>query len=91
LGTPKPTSPLQRHPAQHPQYCQAAMTLYEQWDRLPPDAQAALYGRPLESILDLPEPQLQQWIHNGYKYFNQQVKAAKQQAKLQTADIHTLF
>jgi len=58
---------------------QAARILYEQRDWLHPDAQAALYQQPLEQILELPAPCLEQWVVQGHKYFNQQLKAAKQQ------------
>jgi len=74
-----------------PDYCQAAMTLYEQKDCLPRAAQDALFRHPLEHILNLPAPQLKQWVIHGYKYYNQQMKAAKNQAKLSTQDIRTYF
>jgi len=74
-----------------PNYQQAATSLYEQRGKLPPAAQDALYRYPLETILDLPAPQLEQWVVRGYKYFNQQIRAAKHQAKLQTTDIRTFF
>jgi len=74
-----------------PDYHQAAMTLYEQNDRLPRAAQDALFWQPLEHILNLPAPQLEQWVIRGHKYYNQQMKAAKNQAKLSTHDIRTYF
>jgi len=74
-----------------PDYRQAATTLYEQKDRLPQAAQDALFRQPLECILNLPAPQLQQWVIRGHKYYNQQMKAAKNQAKLSTHDIRTYF
>jgi len=74
-----------------PNYRQAAITLYERKSQLPPAAQDALYRQPLETILELPAPQLEQWVVRGYRYFTQQVKAAKQQAKIQTTDIRNFF
>ena len=74
-----------------PNYRQAAITLYELRQQLPPDAQLALYRQPLEQTLELPAPRLQQWVQTGYKYYNQQLKAAKKQAVLQTPDIRTFF
>jgi len=74
-----------------PDYCQTTTTLYEQQDKLPQAAQEALYWQPLETILELPAPKLEQWVNHGYKYFNQQVKAVKHQAKLHTTDICTFF
>jgi len=74
-----------------PDYRQAATTLYEQKDRLPQAAQDALSLQPLDCILNLPAPQLQQWVIRGHKYYNQQMKAAKNQAKLSTHDIRTYF
>jgi len=55
------------------------------------DAQVALYCQPLKLILDLPALHLQSWVKTGYKYFNQQLRAAKKQAKLNTPNIHTFF
>ncbi len=74
-----------------PDYRQAVITLYEQKDRLPPSAQDALYQQPLEVILALPAPRLEQWVHQGHKYYNQQIKAARYQATLHTQDIHTFL
>jgi len=74
-----------------PDYRQAATTLYELRHQLPPNDQAALYRHPLEHILDQPAPRLQRWVQAGYKYFNQQTKAAKKQAALRTYDIRTFF
>jgi len=74
-----------------PNYCQAATSLYKQREQLPQAAQEALYCQLLETILDLPDQHLEHWVVHGHKYFNQQVKAAKQQAKLHTTNIHTLF
>jgi len=74
-----------------PNYRQAVISLYEQCEQLPRAAQDALYHYPLETILDLPAPQLEQWVVRGHKYFNQQVRAAKHQAKLKTTNIRTFF
>jgi len=74
-----------------PNYRQAAITLYELRYQLPPMAQTALYRQPLEQLLELPAPRLQRWVQTGYQYFNQQIKAAKRQATLQTQDIQTFF
>jgi len=74
-----------------PDFKQAARTLYKQCNQLTPHAQEALYQQPLEQILELPAPYLEHWVVYGHKYFNQQKKAAKQQARLQTADICTFF
>jgi len=74
-----------------PNYKQAAMTQYDLCHQIPPEAQEALYWQPLECIVDLPTPWLQWWVQKGYKYFNQQLKAAKKQATMNTPDIHTFF
>jgi len=74
-----------------PNYQQAAMTLYEQRHQLPRAAQDALFRRPLDQILALPAPQLEQWVVRGHKYYNQQMKAAKKQETLSTHDIRTYF
>ncbi len=74
-----------------PNYRQAATTLYEQKERLPKAAQDALFRKPLDYILNLPAPQLEQWVVQGHKYYNQQLKAAKNQEKLSTQDIRTFF
>ena len=74
-----------------PDYRQAASTLYELRHQLPLDAQTALYQQPLDQILELPAPRLQRWVQLGYQYFNQQIKAAKKQAALQTPDIWSFF
>jgi len=74
-----------------PDFQQATRTLYEQHDWLPPEAQEALDQQLLEQILDLPAPCLESWVIQGHKYYNQQLKAAKQQAWLHTTDICTFF
>jgi len=74
-----------------PDYRQAASTLYELRHQLPLDAQTALYQQPLDQILELPAPRLQHWVQLGYQYFNQQIKAAKKQAIMQTPDIRSFF
>jgi len=74
-----------------PKYRQAIVNLSEQHQQLPPDAQAALYHQPLEVLLEQPAPRLQTWAQRGMRYFNQQLRAAKSQAKLHTPDIRTFF
>jgi len=74
-----------------PNYRQAAINLYDQRHLIPPDAQEALYRLPLEKILEQPAPRLQQWTKRGLAYFNQQLQAAKIQAKINTPDIRTFF
>jgi len=88
-----PNQHLHQHAARLniPNYRQAAATLYEQRDRLPPTAQDALYRQPLEAILELPALQLEQWVIRGHKYYNQQLKAIKQQASLRTQDIQNFL
>jgi len=72
-------------------YQQAVRSLYKQRNQLPPEAQTALYCQPLETVLELPTPQLQNWTERGYTYFYQQLKAAKHQATLHTPDIRNYF
>jgi len=74
-----------------PNYQQAVTTLYEQRHLIPPTAQQALYRQPLETMLELPTTSLQLWTTRGYNYFQQQLKAAKQQATLHTRDIRQYF
>jgi len=74
-----------------PNYKQAVATLYEQRHQLSPRAQAALYKHPIQQILDLPLPRLQQWVIRGYRYFTQQLKAEKRQALMATPDIRNFF
>jgi len=74
-----------------PNYKQAVTNPYEQQYQLPPTAQIALYWQPLETILNYPAPQMQTWVQQGHKYFNQQLKATKQQAILNTQDICNFF
>jgi len=74
-----------------PNYQQAVISLYEQQNQLPPNAQSALYRQPLETVLALPATRLQTWTENGYAYFYQQMRAAKRQAALQTPDIRQYF
>jgi len=64
-----------------PDYKQDATTLYKLQHQQPPEAQAALYWQPLELILDLLALCLHCWVKTGYKYYNQQLKAAKKQAR----------
>ena len=74
-----------------PNYRQAVTTLYDQRHLLPPAAQQALYQQPLDTVLELPTPRLQNWTTRGYDYFHRQLKAAKKQAILKTNDIRTYF
>ncbi len=74
-----------------PNYKQAIINLYEQRQQIPPDAQTALYRQPIEALLEQPAPRLQTWAQRGTRYFNQQLRAAKAQAKLHTLDIRTFF
>jgi len=59
-----------------PNYQQAVISLYEQQHQLPPEVQTVLYCQPLENVLELPTPWLQNWTERGYTYFYQ-LKAAK--------------
>jgi len=93
-GTPaRPNTHLHNRAAQMdlPNYQQAVMSLYEQRNQLPPNAQSALYRQPLETVLALPPSRLQTWTENGYAYFYQQLCAAKRQAALNTLDIRHYF
>jgi len=74
-----------------PNYKQAAETLYAQRHKLSLRAQEALYKKPLQQILELPPPRLQQWVIRGYQYFTKQLQAEKQQATIGTPDIQTFF
>jgi len=70
-----------------PNYKKAVISLYDQRNQLPPNAQSALYWQPLETVLAFPASRLQTWTENGYAYFYQQLQAAKRQAALRTPDI----
>jgi len=74
-----------------PDYQQAVTTLYEMSQQLPPDAQAALFRRPLQETLDQPPAVLRPLVERGYKYMRQQLKAVKTQARLNTPDIRSFF
>jgi len=74
-----------------PNYHQAVINLYEQRHLIPATAQEALYRQPLEAILEQPLPRLQTYAQKGLTYFNQQLKAAKIQARLNTPDIRSFF
>jgi len=74
-----------------PNYRQAVINLYEQRHLIPAMAQDALYRQPLEVILEQPPPRLQTYAQKGLTYFNQQLKAAKIQARLNTPDIRSFF
>jgi len=72
-------------------YHQAAQSLSEQRHQIPPVAQEALFRQPIDTILNLPSPQLQHWVQRGHTYFNQQLKAAKKWAAMNTLDIWSFF
>jgi len=74
-----------------PDYQQAVRTIYEQRDQLDPDAQAALFRRPLQEMLELPPVTLSPWIARAHQYMTQQAKAAKKRARLNTHDIRSFF
>jgi len=74
-----------------PNYRQAAQSLYKQRHQLPPAAQEALFRQLIDTVLNLPRPWLQRWVQRGHAYFNQQLKAAKKQAALNTMDIRSFF
>jgi len=74
-----------------PNYKQAVETLYAQRHKISPRAQEALFNQPIQQVLELPPPQLQQWVIRGYQYFTRQIKAEKQQAIMGTPDIRTFF
>jgi len=74
-----------------PNYHQAVITLYKQCHLLSPKAQEALYRQPIETVLELPTPHLQQWVLCGHQYFTQQLKAVEKQAVLHMQDICTYF
>jgi len=74
-----------------PNYQQAVRTLYERRDQLDPDAQAALFQRPLQEMLELPPAILRKWIVKAHNYMTQQAKAAKLRARLHTQDIRSFF
>jgi len=57
----------------------------------PPTAQEALFRQPIDNVLNLPGPRLQSWVQRGHAYFNQQLKAAKKRATLNTMDIQSFF
>jgi len=78
-------------PLDLPNYKQAAETLYEKRHQISPRAQEALFKTPLQQILDLPPPRLQQWVIRGYRYFTQQLRAEKKQATMATHDIRNYF
>jgi len=74
-----------------PDYQQAVKTLYETGSQLPPDACTALFQCPLQEMLEQPPAILRTWLERSHRYMKQQFKAAKTQAKLHTADIHSFF
>jgi len=77
------------HQLSLPNYKHVAETLYELCHQLSPTAQTTLYRQPLETLLEQLNPKLQTWVQCDHFFFNQQqLKAAKTQAALQTPDIH---
>jgi len=73
-----------------PNYHQAVITMYKLHQQLPPELQEAVFHCPLEEMLETP-PHF--YIHglNVANYIQQQLKAAKKCAKLNTPDIHLFF
>jgi len=74
-----------------PNYQQVVTTLYEQGQQLPQIAQDALFRWPLDQMLEQPLAVFHPWFERGCQYLNQQLKAAKTQAKLHTPDICSFF
>jgi len=74
-----------------PNYHQAVRTLYELKTRLPQEAQDALFQRPLNQMLEQPPAFLRSWIERSQRYIQQQLKAARKRAKLNTPDIRSFF
>jgi len=74
-----------------PNYRQAVTTIYETRTQLPPAAQEALFHTPLETMLEQSPAFLHMWIECSQQYMKQQLKAAKQRAKLNTQDISLFF
>ncbi len=74
-----------------PNYKQAVTTAYETGLQLPPEAQEALFHRPLDQMLEQPPHVLRTWLERTHKYMKQQFKAAKTRAKLNTPDIRSFF
>ncbi len=74
-----------------PNYRQAVITAYEIGQQLPPEAQEALFHRPLEQLMEQPPHVLRTWLERTNKYMKQQFKAAKTRAKLNTQDIRSFF
>jgi len=60
-----------------PDYQQAVEALYEHGAQLPPEAQEALFQKPLNQMLEQPPTVLQTWFEQGDCYMNQQLKAVK--------------
>jgi len=74
-----------------PDYRQAVRTIYETRSQLPPTAQEALFHIPLETLLEQTPAFLRVWIERSQRYVQQQLKAAKTRAKLNTQDIRLFF
>jgi len=74
-----------------PDYQQAVRTLYERGAQLPPAAQAALFTKPLDQMLQQPPQILRDWFQRGNSYMTQQLKAEKKRSRLNTPDIRSFF
>jgi len=74
-----------------PDYRLAVQTMYAQHHQLPPTVQEAVFQRPIDHILALPPAGMRDWIIRSQKYIQQQIRAAKIRAKLNTLDICTFF
>jgi len=74
-----------------PDYQQAVRTLYERGTQLPPAAQAALFQKPLDQMLQQPPSVLRTWLERGHRYMTQQLKAEKTRSRLNTPDIRSFF
>jgi len=60
-----------------PDYKQVVQTMYQLRHQLPPDTQAAIFSRPIETLLQQSPAYLWNWIIQSNKYMKQQLKAAK--------------
>jgi len=74
-----------------PDYQQAIRTLYERGTQLPPVAQAALFQKPLDQMLQQPPAVQRIWLERGHRYMTQQLKAEKTRSRLNTPDIRSFF
>jgi len=74
-----------------PDYQQAIRTLYERGTQLSPAAQAALFQKPLDQMLQQPPAVQRIWLERGHRYMTQQLKAEKTRSRLNTPDIRSFF